>query len=61
MKKTIDLCTPCAAVIGEGYTLKMILRGINNKITCGHCNRRRFGATYEIESKRKKEPEVQKK
>lgn len=60
MAKTIDLCTPCAAVIGEGYTLKVIRRGVNNKITCGHCNRRRFGATYEIEPKRKKKSEEQK-
>lgn len=60
MAKTIDLCTPCAAVIGEGYTLKVIRRSVNNKITCGHCNRRRFGATYEIEPKRKKKSEEQK-
>jgi len=54
---TIDLCTPCAELLREGYALKMVKRGINNKITCGHCNRRRYGATYEVTPKRKKDSE----
>ncbi len=53
--KTIDLCTPCAELLREGYSLKMVKRGINNKVTCGHCNRRRYGATYELTPKRKSE------
>lgn len=60
MAKTADLCGNCSAKMEEGYTLKMLRRGINNKITCALCNRRRFGATYEVEPKRKKAQEGQK-
>lgn len=60
MSKTADLCTPCAEKMRDGYTLKMIRRGVDYKITCALCGRRRFGATYETEPKRKKASEVQK-
>ncbi len=57
--QTIDLCTPCAELLREGYSLKMVKRGKNNKITCGHCNRRRYGATYELTPKRNSEEKKQ--
>lgn len=52
--KQIDLCARCAALLSDGgYSIKMVKRGINNKVTCGHCNRRRYGATYEVNPKKK--------
>lgn len=58
MAKTIDLCTPCAEIMKAGYTVKVVKRSINNKVTCGHCNRRRYGATYELTPARKTEVRV---
>ncbi len=52
MKKTADLCTACVAVLKEGYTLARIAGGVDNKITCAHCGRRRYGATYELTAKK---------
>lgn len=56
--KQIDLCARCAALLSDGgYSIKMVKRGINNKVTCGHCNRRRYGATYELTPIRGKDSE----
>lgn len=48
MANKADLCTPCAVLLREKYNLKVVKRGINYKVTCSHCNRRRYGATYEM-------------
>ncbi len=48
MGKEVDLCTECAAKLGEAYSLTKIAGGVDNKITCAHCRRRRFGATYKV-------------
>lgn len=50
----IDLCLPCTTVLQDEFILKRVAGGIDNKITCARCRRRRYGATYEIE--KRKEP-----
>ena len=50
--KTIDLCGICAAKMEEGYNLVQLPRPANNKIFCGLCQRRRYGATYKVEKKK---------
>lgn len=49
--RTLDLCGICAAKLGEVYTVRKIASGINKKITCAECGRRRYGATYEVRKK----------
>lgn len=46
----MDLCRPCAiAIESEGKKLcRPVKHGINNKVTCESCNRRRYGMTYEL-------------
>lgn len=49
--KTIDLCGTCAAKMEDGYKLVQHPRPANNKIFCGLCQRKRYGATYEVTKK----------
>ena len=49
--KTIDLCGICVAKMAEGYKLKQLPRAVNQKVFCGLCQRKRYGATYEVEKK----------
>lgn len=42
-------CGRCAAMLQEGYDLKRVGGGVDHKVTCSHCGRRRYGATYTIE------------
>lgn len=49
--KTIDLCGTCAAKMEEGYKLVQLPRAVNQKVFCGLCRRKRYGATYEVEKK----------
>ena len=46
----IDLCRPCAiAIESKGKKLcRPVKLGINNKVACARCNRRRYGMTYEL-------------
>lgn len=53
MDKTRDLCGACVEMLREGYDLKRVAGGVDNKITCAHCGRRRYGATYTMEKKSK--------
>lgn len=53
MDKTKELCGACAEMLREGYDLKRVAGGVDNKITCAHCGRRRYGATYTMEKKSK--------
>lgn len=52
--KQIELCGDCAAKLAEGYKLTQLPRPANNKITCGQCNRRRYGATYRVEVRKER-------
>lgn len=49
-----DLCGTCAEQLKEGYNLKKISGGVDNKITCSNCGRRRYGASYELTKKEAK-------
>lgn len=44
----VDLCGVCAAKMRETHQLKVIYSGKNQNVTCANCNRRRYGATYEV-------------
>lgn len=44
----VDLCGPCVAVMKTGYEVRKVSQGVDNKITCAKCGRRRYGGTYEI-------------
>lgn len=52
MTRTKDLCVPCKLELEEAYTLTQVAGGVENKITCAHCGRRRFGGTYQLSPKR---------
>ena len=43
-----ELCGACAAKLEEAYELRKIVQPTDNKITCAHCRRRRYGAKYEM-------------
>ena len=43
-----DLCGACAAKLSESYELQKIECQKDNKITCAHCRKRRYGAKYEL-------------
>lgn len=49
--KTIELCCSCAAKMEEGYKLVQLPRAVNQKVFCGLCRRKRYGATYEVTKK----------
>ena len=44
----IELCGQCAGKMAEGYKLVQLPRPANNKIFCELCQRKRYGATYEV-------------
>lgn len=50
-KKTFELCGKCAEQLKSGYELRRVAGGVDNKITCAHCGKRRYGASYELEKK----------
>ncbi len=52
--QTYDLCGCCAAKLREAYTLVRLKGGVNQKITCAHCRKRRYGATYRLAVKKTK-------
>lgn len=52
--KKLDLCGACAAKLGEAYSLRKIAGGVDNKVVCSNCGRRRYGGTYEVGAKRKR-------
>lgn len=54
MKKKLDLCVPCAKKLGTAYTVRKVAGGVDNKVVCDECGRRRYGGTYEVEVKRKR-------
>lgn len=48
-----ELCVPCANRYSEAFTVKKVSGGADNKITCEHCKKRRYGGTYEVTRKKK--------
>ena len=53
MTEPKDLCGRCAAMLQEGYDLKRVAGGVDHKVACAQCGKRRYGATYAIEKKSK--------
>lgn len=50
-----ELCVPCANRYSEAFKVVRIGGGSDNKITCEHCKKRRYGGTYEVTRKPKGE------
>jgi len=50
--KRLDLCLPCATLLQEAFILEKVAGGVDNKITCAKCGKRRYGATYETKKKK---------
>lgn len=46
-----DLCGACLAAVRAEHNIKLLTRGVGNKITCAKCGRRRYGGTYEVTSR----------
>ena len=44
----LDLCGACLAAVRAEHNIKLLTRGVGNKITCAKCGRRRYGGTYEV-------------
>lgn len=44
----LDLCGACLAAVRAEHEIKLLTRGVDNKITCAHCGRRKYGGTYEV-------------
>lgn len=52
--KQLDLCRPCAEVLkAEWKQLRPVRHGVDNKVSCARCQRRRYGSTYEMEAAEK--------
>ncbi len=49
----LDLCSRCAALMADAYELRKVSGGVDHKVTCAHCGRRRYGGTYEAVPKRR--------
>ena len=47
----LALCGACLAQVGADHEIKLLTRGVGNKITCAKCGRRRYGGTYEVTSR----------
>lgn len=50
----LDLCRPCMEAMKRAYPLVQVGAGINRKITCRNCGRRRYGGAYKIAAKGEK-------
>ena len=48
---TRDLCRRCAEEMKHTHKLCHVKGGVDFKITCSCCGRRRYGATYELVKK----------
>lgn len=46
-KKNIGLCRPCMEKVKDLYILRPSLTGVNMKVSCDLCGKRRYGAVYE--------------
>jgi len=44
-----ELCRPCAEQLkAKGKKLKVLEKGVDKKVFCAECHRRRFGAAYDV-------------
>lgn len=47
--KRMELCRPCACALEQESRkrLQVVRQGVDQKVTCARCGRRRYGAVYE--------------
>lgn len=46
--KEMDLCRPCVEHMrAKGHKMQLCKGGIDKKVDCKRCGRRRYGATYQ--------------
>ena len=50
-EKTADLCGKCAAQYRESFRLTVVPGGVNKKVDCSACGKRRYGETYMLSKK----------
>ncbi|MEG1579071.1 MAG: hypothetical protein RR949_07505 [Oscillospiraceae bacterium] len=50
-----ELCGKCSALMRDGYLVRRVGGGVDNKVYCANCGKRRYGATYELEPRSKKQ------
>lgn len=51
--KKMELCGACAAKLREEAEVNKVGGGVDNKVTCSKCGRRRYGAIYEVGRKKR--------
>lgn len=51
----MNLCGRCSELLRDRYNIRLVDRSINNKIDCDVCKRRRYGGTYDVKPKQKKQ------
>lgn len=50
----VDLCRPCMeAWKAQDVKLKPLVVGVDRKVMCANCKRRRYGGTYIVQSREK--------
>lgn len=52
MSKSMELCGKCKAAMMRDYELTPVIVGVDRKVTCEMCNRRRYSSRYEVRRKR---------
>ena len=50
-EQTADLCGKCAEQYRESFKLTVIPDGVNKKVACSACGKRRYGESYRIAKK----------
>lgn len=48
----MTLCGRCAELLRDRYIVRLLHRGIHQKIDCDVCKRHTYGGKYELEPKR---------
>lgn len=47
--RNAELCVPCAmGMRAQGFSVRPTRRGVNQKVTCERCGKRRYGGVYEL-------------
>ena len=49
-----ELCGRCAAILREKKDVQYISGGVDHKVSCTECGRRRYGGVYDVKRKKTK-------
>ena len=52
----MTLCGRCSDLMRDRHMIRVVERDITRKIDCDNCKRHAYGATYEVEPKRREKP-----